>query len=177
VADRSGDRRQLSFVRLWQKAIRVSDLPASARGIGWALSTWMDSETGACWPKHESIAEAAGTSVPTVRRGVLELERAGLLERSGTGGRGRPNHYHARIPDHLRARFERQGDQPAPETRSPKSAKVITGDQRSTQEVSSEAPSIEPEGSPAPDPEFTARAASNVRSAFEELRGRRKATG
>jgi len=89
VPDRSGDRRQLSFVRRWQKAIRVSDLPASARAIGWALSTWMDSEKGSCWPKHDSIADAAGTSVPTVRRGLLELERAGLIERSGRGARPR----------------------------------------------------------------------------------------
>lgn len=157
VSDGSTEPRQLSLVRLWQKAIRVSGLPMSARTVAWALSTWMDADHGVCWPSHQSIAEAAGASVPTVRRAIAVLKKAGLLEQTGRGGRiggsrdGMPNTYTARMPDHLRSRIERQGDHTERMPAHQRSTSVITRDHRSTQEVSMEgSPTSEPDGSPAP---------------------------
>jgi hypothetical protein len=114
----------------------------------------MDQE-GRCWPAHDTIAAAAGYSVPTVRRGIVALERAGLLDRELGGGRrlgtrdqGRPNTYTARIPDHVRSRIERIGDQAEADTCSSAIANLITGDHRSSQEVSREGSASEPEDSP-----------------------------
>ena len=48
--------------------------------------------TGRCWPSRETVAGAAGCSVRSVDRGLVELAAAGLIERAsrgnGHGGRG-----------------------------------------------------------------------------------------
>src|SRR5690242_16002246 len=44
------------------------------------LFTFLNMQTGACFPSHEQIAEAAGCCVETVRKAIRALELTGIIE-------------------------------------------------------------------------------------------------
>ena len=44
------------------------------------LFTFLNMQTGACFPSHEQIAQAAGCCVETVRKAIRALEAAGIIE-------------------------------------------------------------------------------------------------
>ncbi len=83
-----------SFRLQWQTAIGESDLPTESRLVGWALSTWMNSE-GFCWPQQSEIARRAGVSDRTVRRALRQLRKDDFLFWITGGGPRRPNRYQA----------------------------------------------------------------------------------
>src|SRR4051794_13692173 len=44
------------------------------------LFTFLNMQTGACFPSHQQIAQAAGCCVETVRKAIRALEAAGIIE-------------------------------------------------------------------------------------------------
>ena len=44
------------------------------------LFTFLNMQTGACFPSHEQIAQAAGCCIETVRKAIRALEAAGIIE-------------------------------------------------------------------------------------------------
>src|SRR5690242_10346188 len=44
------------------------------------LFTFLNMQTGACFPSHEQIAEAAGCCIETVRKAIRALELASIIE-------------------------------------------------------------------------------------------------
>jgi len=44
------------------------------------LFTFLNMQTGACFPSHEQIARAAGCCIETVRKAIRALEAAGIIE-------------------------------------------------------------------------------------------------
>lgn len=60
-------------------------------GVGVAIATFAD-DKGFCYPSHKTIAKLAGVSVPSVKRGIAALVRAGVLRTSRPDKR-RSNRY------------------------------------------------------------------------------------
>jgi hypothetical protein len=44
------------------------------------LFTFLNMQTGACFPSHQQIAQAAGCCIETVRKAIRALEAAGIIE-------------------------------------------------------------------------------------------------
>jgi hypothetical protein len=44
------------------------------------LFTFLNMQTGACFPSHQQIAQAAGCCIETVRKAIRSLEAAGIIE-------------------------------------------------------------------------------------------------
>ena len=44
------------------------------------LFTFLNMQTGACFPSHEQIAQAAGCCIETVRKAIRALEAAGIIQ-------------------------------------------------------------------------------------------------
>lgn len=86
----------------WTIALRLSDLPGSVKGVGWALATWTntDGETlrDPLPPSLPELAEGAGCNVATVKRALARLEAGAWLYRDKGGGAGRRTIYQLCIP-------------------------------------------------------------------------------
>jgi hypothetical protein len=87
----TGRRSNLSR---WRDVV-VDDvrLSVNANLVAYVLMRFMDTDTVQCWCSFETIAERAGVSKSSVRRGVRELCRMGYLRISETRYRGRATFY------------------------------------------------------------------------------------
>lgn len=57
-----------------------------------ALASYADKQ-GICWPSVQHISEATGIALRGVKRATNNLEKAGLLVKKSSRGRGRPSLY------------------------------------------------------------------------------------
>lgn len=64
----------------WIRGIRDSQLTATAKHVAHVLATFMDGETGECFPSRGRVALGVGRSPSTVTRALRELEREGWIE-------------------------------------------------------------------------------------------------
>lgn len=78
----------------------VQKASTSAVNVYCALATFADGD-GICYPRRVTIAERAGVSVETVKRGLAELEGIGALTRAPkwVDGRQTSNDYTIGLPD------------------------------------------------------------------------------
>lgn len=60
-------------------------LSTTARLVALCILWHRNANTGLCCPSRERIASMTGTSVPTVRRAIVELKAAGVLKTTRTG--------------------------------------------------------------------------------------------
>ncbi len=75
-----------------------------------ALASYADWETGLCWPSRQTLAEACGVSLATVKRGLTGLERCGAISverRTQLAGRNDTNLY--RLPFAINKPVEKHG--------------------------------------------------------------------
>jgi len=65
----------------WRDAIAAApqSLSANARLIAYTLANHMDKDGGSCFPSHATLAREANVAERTVRRGLVELRRAGYV--------------------------------------------------------------------------------------------------
>jgi DNA-binding Lrp family transcriptional regulator len=91
---------------MWGRCIRqAAEISPSAKMLAWALSEqFADNETGECWPKVGTLAEALALSERQVRRAVRELEDGGWLLVERASGRGRASSYRLAFPGEMAAR-------------------------------------------------------------------------
>lgn len=68
--------------------IRDKTLSQSAKFVFTVLCTFVTVNNRGCWPSNDAVAEAAGVSVPTVKRAYAELEARGIIERSARYNQG-----------------------------------------------------------------------------------------
>jgi hypothetical protein len=68
-------------------------VPPGAFKLAYVIGQHLNRKTGIAFPKQGALAVAVGTSVRTVRTLLDQLEAAGHLSITGTGGRQRPNDY------------------------------------------------------------------------------------
>lgn len=87
-----------TFLIKWRDALAASDLPPSARLVGFVLSIHMDAEGGSCFPSTRLLADETGLARNTVMGAVDELEDNGLLEVERGGGH-RASRYQAVLPN------------------------------------------------------------------------------
>lgn len=86
-----------SFLIAWRDALVASEVGASARLVGFVLSTHMNGSGGSCYPGIRLLGEETRLARQTVIDGVRELERAGLIEvERGAGTRS--SSYQAILP-------------------------------------------------------------------------------
>jgi DNA-binding transcriptional MocR family regulator len=78
--------RARTFLANWRDEVRDSDLDATAKAVGLALSTRMNRH-GMCFPSKERIATDTGLSARTVDGAIDRLEQRGLLDVSRSRGR------------------------------------------------------------------------------------------
>jgi len=90
--------KRKSVPQVWRDVIRDSSLDSTAKGVGYALTTWMDWR-GHAFPSRKTLAAGAGYNVRTIDRAVPRLEKAGLLRVVRNGGRSRANYYIALLPE------------------------------------------------------------------------------
>jgi hypothetical protein len=113
--------RPPAFRTVWQRAVCIADISATAKLVAFVIGAHMD-PMGRAWPSKETIATEAGwNDRSTVTPRLKELRKAGLLEVQTGGGRGRSNVYQARIPVLLSTRLAAKGvltsTERGPETR------------------------------------------------------------
>jgi hypothetical protein len=89
-----------SIPQVWRDAVRDSSLDSTAKGVAFALTTWMDLR-GHAFPSRATLAAGAGYTVKTIDRAVPRLEKAGLLRVIRNSGRSRVNYYIALLPVRL----------------------------------------------------------------------------
>jgi hypothetical protein len=87
-----------SIPQVWRDAVRDSSLDSTAKGVAFALTTWMDLR-GHAFPSRATLAAGAGYTVKTIDRAVPRLEKAGLLRVIRNSGRSRVNYYIALLPE------------------------------------------------------------------------------
>ena len=81
MTDRTGPAMNYFYIRLFG---RFSSLSWQARAAWVSLcffASWNETRTtGKCWPSHESLAAVLGLSKATIRRGLGELKKLGLIK-------------------------------------------------------------------------------------------------
>ena len=94
------------------RAIMASGVSSTQRLVLFALEghvTYLERESGRCWPSWQTLAESTGLSRASVAKALAELESSGWVEvtrRSGEGGqesnvyRVTPPHEQDRPPVH-----------------------------------------------------------------------------
>ena len=87
-----------SVPQVWRDVVRDSSLDSTAKGVAYALTTWMDWR-GHAFPGRATLAAGAGYAVRTIDRAVPRLEKAGLLRVVRNGGRSKANYYIALLPE------------------------------------------------------------------------------
>jgi hypothetical protein len=87
-----------SVPQVWRDAVRDSSLDSTAKGVAYALTTWMNLQ-GHAFPGRAALAAGAGYTVRTIDRAVPRLEKAGLLRVVRNGGRSKANYYIALLPE------------------------------------------------------------------------------
>jgi DNA-binding transcriptional MocR family regulator len=92
--------KQHSLRWRYEKAVRDSDLPASAKSIAWALKSRAD-EFGWCNPSLPTLAHDAGLSRSTVALHLRVLQAQGWLWR-GSGGGHASTRYQITLPPAVR---------------------------------------------------------------------------
>lgn len=80
-------RKQPSRVWRWRRSVANSSLPATTRAVLRALTEFMDSDGGSCFPSQREVAAAAGLCENTVSGHLARAEKAGWV-RSGPGPYG-----------------------------------------------------------------------------------------
>jgi hypothetical protein len=96
-----------SAVFRWRLALRdASDLPASAKATGFALSLYLD-ESGYAFPGVRRLASDTGRNRRTVQRALRTLEEANYLRTQKGGGRERTSRYLIGFPDLKGGRAEK----------------------------------------------------------------------
>ncbi len=74
------------------------------------LASYADWDTGVCWPSRNTLAEACGVSLATVKRALAGLEKAGAIiieRRAQLGGKNDTNFY--RLPFAINKPVEKDG--------------------------------------------------------------------
>jgi len=87
-----------SVPQVWRDVVRDSPLDSTAKGVAYALTTWMD-RRGHAFPGRATLAAGAGYRVRTIDRAIPRLEKAGLLRVVRNGGRSKTNYYIALLPE------------------------------------------------------------------------------
>ena len=82
----------------WRSAIAESDLKPSTKHVGLTLSLHMSERGDSCFPGKALLSGETGYDVRTVDRALKELAELRWLDVKKGGGRGRSNHYFAKIP-------------------------------------------------------------------------------
>lgn len=84
------------------------------------LATYADRDSGDCWPKQATLAEALGWSEPTVRRALDDLRKLGWLETRPVlvGGRKTQNAYRVCVSPPTLDGTRSRDESAEPETRS-----------------------------------------------------------
>ena len=86
----------------WQKAVLKSDLLARAKIVAAALALeFFNEKTGQLNPGTERLAEATGSTLDTVKRGIRDLVKAGWLGRTEGRGRGNKTSYQLCSPGQI----------------------------------------------------------------------------
>ena len=82
----------------WRSAIAESDLKPATKHVGLTLSLHMSERGDSCFPGKPLLSAETGYDVRTVDRALKELSEKRWLDVKKGGGRGRANHYFAKIP-------------------------------------------------------------------------------
>ncbi|WP_156511125.1 MULTISPECIES: helix-turn-helix domain-containing protein [Nocardia] len=80
----------------WQRILRRVQIAASAKHLGLTMSTYANADGSHIVAGVERLARVMCVSEPTVKRGLAELRRVGLVERVKQGNR------HAKKSDEYR---------------------------------------------------------------------------
>lgn len=64
---------------LWTARLIQSGVSNSAIAVGVTYALYINGSTGVAWVSRTTLAENMSVSVPTIRRGIRELKKAGLL--------------------------------------------------------------------------------------------------
>lgn len=109
----------------YQRALRDSELPPTARHVALVLSTYASRKDGTAWPSQETLAKGSGWSRRSVVTALARLVAAGWLTRLQSGTRGQSTRYRLHLP---------QGGGPGPAVgvpAAPVRTSAQTGAQRS----------------------------------------------
>lgn len=93
----------------WKRAVFASpEIGRSAKQLAVVLcDTYVNKETGMCWPKNATLANSLALSIRAIQRGLRALEVSGYLEQVKVPGRRRvyricfPLQHHDSEPDNL----------------------------------------------------------------------------
>ena len=93
--------------------VRDNNLSVTAKYVFTVLCTFVTVNNRGCWPSNDAVAEAAGVSVPTVKRAYKELEERGVIARSTryNQGEGQTSSY-TKIVGHNAECYNEAGSSP-----------------------------------------------------------------
>lgn len=83
----------------WRSGVSQSGLTPNTRHVALVLSLHMNELGGSCFPSLTTLASETGRARKTIVAALSELEDEGWLRVVHGGGRGRPNHYTATVPE------------------------------------------------------------------------------
>lgn len=88
------------FARVDINVARDKELSMTAKFIFMILCTFADKDKRGCWPSNEKVAEAAGVSIPTLKRAYKELEARGVISREARFNDGQQTSSYTLIVGH-----------------------------------------------------------------------------
>jgi hypothetical protein len=125
----------------YQRALRDSGLPPTARLVAFVLSTYASRKDGCAWPSQETLAEGTGWSRRSVVSALATLTSAGWVTRVQTGTQGRSTRYQLHVP---------QGGEPSGE--GSKAVTPVRTSPRTSAQVSAPADVVRCAGTPSGEP-------------------------
>lgn len=101
------------FARVDIDVARDKELSVMARFVFMILCTFADKENRGCWPSNETVAEAAGISLATLKRAYKELEDRGVITRETRFNNGQQISSYTLIVGHNAPCYEGFTSEPA----------------------------------------------------------------
>ena len=132
------DNQDFWFAKVDADVIRDKTLSQTAKFIFTVLCTFADKEKRGCWPSNDKVAEAAGVSIPTLKRAYKELEARGVISREARFNAGQQTSSYTLIVGHNAPCYG--GFTSEPPGGSPMSHRTRINEQESKDSLTREAP-------------------------------------
>jgi DNA-binding MarR family transcriptional regulator len=149
-----GDRFTRDLFAWLDQVSADGGLSHSAFKLAYCIARHMNRKSGIAWPGQARLADRLGASERTVRTLVEQLERAGHLSVTGSGGRNRPNTYRlllkTRKPASAKEEAETRKDASANEAANPEGDFRQSGTKRGSFLHETWSPASEKRGSKLP---------------------------